>query len=67
MPMGMRFLVGRFTGLVVLVREGKEFDETETLCTPCWFGDSISFTGVEEIASSGAFASFYPWFLEKAY
>ena len=24
--MEMRFLVGRFTGLVVLVREGKEFD-----------------------------------------
>ena len=49
--MEMRFLVGRFTGLVVLVLIGEEFDSTGKPCTPRRFSDSISLTCVEETAS----------------
>ena len=54
MVLGERILslvfVGRFAGLVVLLRGGKEFDLTEKPCTPCGFGVSISATCVEAIA-----------------
>ena len=46
-------LVRRFTGLVVLVLDGPEFDKTENSRTPRGVYGSISSTGLEEVAPCG--------------
>ena len=51
-------LLMRFLGLVVLVRDGREFDKTEKTSTPCGFYGSISSTCLEEVASFEAFQFF---------
>ena len=47
-------------GLWFWTRTEKNSTEQKNPCTPRWFSDSMSSTGVEEIASSGAFACFHP-------
>ena len=48
-------LVRRFTGLVVLVLDGGDSTEQKNSCTPRGVIDSFSSTGLEEVASCGAF------------
>ena len=52
----LRFLVGRFTGMVVLGPGRKRIRlDRKPPCTPRGFRSSISATGVEETASCWAF------------
>ena len=48
-------LLMRFLGLVDLVRDEREFDQTEKLQHTMWFP---GFTSLEEVAAFGAFQFF---------
>ena len=57
---GLRFLVGRFTGLVVLDQDGKNSTKQKKPLHTSRVSYSISATGVEVIASCGAFIVSFP-------
>ena len=57
--MEMRFLVGGFAGIVVLVLKGKIRLNRKTPATPRGVHDSLSSTSLEEVAS-GLFRYFHP-------